>query len=84
MKQFIGMSPQGNLDEALSGLYSPQFIMLLSNDAQFETHVKELEKRFPGVPSIGCIGMSYQCGIPAPSFPKTLQSPFWTRKAGAG
>ena len=63
MKQFIGMSPQGNLDEALSGLYSPQFIMLLSNDAQFETHVKELEKRFPGVPSIGCIGMSYQINI---------------------
>ena len=63
MKQFIGMSPRGNLDEALSGLYGPQFIMLLSNDAQFETHVKELEKRFPGVPSIGCIGMSYQINV---------------------
>ena len=37
--------------------------MLLSNDAQFEAHVNELEKRFPGVPSIGCIGMSYQTGI---------------------
>jgi hypothetical protein len=37
--------------------------MLLSNDAQFEAHVQELEKRYPGVPSIGCIGMSYQTGI---------------------
>ena len=37
--------------------------MLLSNNSQFEEHVRELEKQFPGVPSIGCIGMSYQIGI---------------------
>ena len=59
MKQFFGMSQRGNLDEALQGLYRPQFIMLLSNSDQFEDHVTALEKRFPGVPSIGCIGMSY-------------------------
>ena len=52
MKQFFGMSQRGSLDEALQGLYHPQFIMLMSNERQFETHVKELEKRFPGVPSI--------------------------------
>ncbi len=52
MKQFFGMSRRGNLDEALQGLYQPQFIMLLSNRGQFEAHVAELEKRFPGVPSI--------------------------------
>ena len=63
MKQFFGMSQRGNLEEALQGLHSPQFIMLLSNDAQFEDHVKALEKRYPGVPSIGCIGMSYQTRI---------------------
>ncbi len=63
MRQFFGMSQRGNLDEALSGLRSPEFIMLLSNDSQFETHVKELERRFPGVPSIGCIGMCYQAGV---------------------
>ncbi|MCI8330063.1 MAG: hypothetical protein HFG02_10875 [Oscillibacter sp.] len=63
MKQFIGMSPRGNLEEAVSGLRSPQFIMLLSNDFQFEAHVKALEQRFPGVPSIGCIGMSYQVNV---------------------
>ena len=63
MKQFFGMSQRGNLGEAVQGLQRPQFIMLLSNNAQFEDHVQELEKRFPGVPSIGCIGMSYQTAI---------------------
>ena len=63
MKQFFGMSQYGNLDEALQGLYHPQFIMLLSNSDQFEEHVAALEKRFPGVPSIGCIGMSYQISV---------------------
>lgn len=63
MKQFFGMSQRGNLDEALQGLYRPQFIMLLSNSEQFEDHVTALEKRFPGVPSIGCIGMSYQINV---------------------
>ena len=63
MKQFYGMSQRGNLDEALNGLRSPEFIMLLSNNDQFEAHVKALEQRFPGVPSIGCIGMCYQIGV---------------------
>ena len=63
VKQFFGMSQRGNLGEAVQGLQRPQFIMLLSNNSQFEEHVRELEKQFPGVPSIGCIGMSYQIGI---------------------
>ncbi|NCE64382.1 hypothetical protein D1159_07210 [Pseudoflavonifractor sp. 524-17] len=63
MKQFFGMSQSGNLEEAVHGLYNPQFIMLLSNNTQFEGHVKALEKRFPGVPSIGCIGMGYQTRV---------------------
>ena len=63
MKQFFGMSQTGSLEEALRGLYQPQFIMLLSNEEQFERHVEELEKRCPGVPSIGCIGMCYQMGV---------------------
>ena len=60
MKQFFGMSQRGDLAEALQGLRNPQFIMLLSNDGKFEAHVEALEKRFPGVPSIGCVGMGYQ------------------------
>ena len=59
MKQFFGMSQRGNLDEALQGLRHPEFIMLFSNQDQFESHVAALEQHFPGVPSIGCIGMSY-------------------------
>ena len=63
MKQFFGMSQRGNLDEALQGLYRPQFIMLMSNSGQFEDHVAALESLYPHVPSIGCIGMSYQTGV---------------------
>lgn len=63
MKQFFGMSQSGSLEEAVRGLRSPQFIMLLSNSTQFEAHVKALEQRYPGVPSIGCIGMSYQTSV---------------------
>lgn len=63
MRQFFGMSQSGNLAEAVRGLISPQFIMLLSNDNQFEAHVKALENLYPGVPSIGCIGMSYDTRI---------------------
>ena len=63
MKQFFGMSQNGSLQEAVQGLQNPQFIMLLSNTEQFEKHVAELEKLFPKIPSIGCIGMSYDTKI---------------------
>ncbi|MDE5698527.1 MAG: hypothetical protein K2I96_14145 [Lachnospiraceae bacterium] len=63
MRQIFGMSHSGNLAEAVDRLENPQFIMLMSNNAQFETHVKTLEKMFPGVPSIGCIGMSYDTAV---------------------
>lgn len=57
------MSNRGDLSEAVRNLDSPQFIMLLSNNAQFEEHVKALEKLYPGIPSIGCIGMSYDTKV---------------------
>ncbi|MCI8639809.1 MAG: hypothetical protein HFG41_11915 [Coprococcus sp.] len=63
MRQFFGMSQQGNLTEAVRGLSRPQFIMLFSNADQFEKHVDELEKLYPEVPSIGCIGMSYDTRV---------------------
>ncbi len=59
MKQFFGNSHRGDLKEAAKGLHEPSFIMLLSNQEQFNAHVKELEHMYPRVPSIGCIGMSY-------------------------
>ncbi len=63
MRQFFGMSQSGNLQEAVQGLRDPQLIMLLSNDEQFEAHVKKLEALYPHVPSIGCIGMSYDTKV---------------------
>ncbi len=63
MKQFFGMSQHGDLKEAVRGLSRPQMIMLLSNKEQFEAHVRELEALYPGVPSIGCIGMSYDTKV---------------------
>lgn len=63
MKQFFGMSQKGDLQEAVKGLREPQLIMLMSNKEQFEAHVEELEKLYPNVPSIGCIGMSYDTRV---------------------
>ncbi|MDE7298542.1 MAG: FIST C-terminal domain-containing protein [Lachnospiraceae bacterium] len=63
MRQFFGTSRNGNLADAVRGMDAPQFIMLFSNTAQFKGHVKELEKLYPGVPSIGCIGTSYDTGV---------------------
>lgn len=63
MRQFFGMSQSGNLEEAVHGLKNPQLIMLLSNNDQFEAHVKQLESLYPHVPSIGCIGMSYDTRV---------------------
>ena len=63
MKQFFGVSQSGNLKEAVRGLHNPQMLLLMSNPGQFEQHVEELEKLFPQVPSIGCIGMSYDTRV---------------------
>ncbi len=63
MKQFFGMSQSGDLQEAVRGVSNPQLIMLFSNGDQFEDHVKKLEALFPNIPSIGCIGMSYDSKV---------------------
>lgn len=63
MKQFFGKSQSGNLKEAVRGLENPSLILLMSNREQFEAHVQELEALYPKVPSIGCIGMSYDTGV---------------------
>lgn len=57
------MSQSGNLQDAVRGLKNPQLIMLLSNSEQFEAHVKKLEALYPHIPSIGCIGMSYDNNV---------------------
>lgn len=59
MKQFMGTSASGDLKEAVRGLENPKLILLFSEVSMFARHVKELEKQYPGVPSIGCTGSSY-------------------------
>lgn len=60
MKQFIGTSDRGNLEEAIRGLKNPEFIILcVSEKDRFKNIVEELELAFPNVPSIGCVGQSY-------------------------
>ena len=63
MRQFYGKSEFGDLKEAVRGLSNPQFLMLFSNKDQFDSHVAELEKLYPGVPSIGCVGMCYDTRV---------------------
>lgn len=63
VRQFFGMSQGGDLREAVRGLANPQLLMLMSNSNQFEEHVRELEKLYPQVPSIGCIGMCYDTRV---------------------
>ncbi len=63
MKQFYGMSQKGILRDAVKGLVNPQLIILMSNSKQFKAHVEELQKLYPKVPSIGCIGMSYDTKV---------------------
>ena len=59
MKQIYGTSQSGNLKEAVKGISNPKLILLLSNQEKFKEHVAELAELYPGVPSIGCVGMSY-------------------------
>lgn len=63
MKQFYGMSQKGDIKEAVRGLENPKLIVLMSNGKQFEAHVEELQQLYPDVPSIGCIGMSYDTKV---------------------
>lgn len=60
MKQYIGMSKSCDLKEAVKGLSAPDLIILcVSEKDLFQDKVEELEKLYPGVPSIGCVGQSY-------------------------
>lgn len=60
MKMFYGTSASGKVAEALRGVSSPKLIIMTSPADLFEENVTELEKAFPGVPSIGCIAMGYE------------------------
>jgi len=63
MNHFFGRSDSGNLREALAGLINPKGIIMMCQAEKFEENVQKLEEAFPGVPSIGCIGMCYDSKV---------------------
>ena len=56
-------SDSGNLREAVSGINSPDLLVMISNKAQFAQHVRELEEFYPGVPSIATTGHFYDTKV---------------------
>ncbi len=63
MKMYSGKSASGNVSEAVRGLSNPQLILFTVDADHFEACVNEIAKLFPSVPSIGCIGRSYDSSI---------------------
>ena len=63
MRQMFGKSDTGDLKEAVRGITQPQALILFSTEDKLQEHAKELEQLFPGVPSIGCVAMSYDTGV---------------------
>lgn len=59
MKQIYGISNTGNLQEAVQNITNPEALIFLTTDENLARHASELKERFPGVPAIGCVGMSY-------------------------
>ena len=63
MKMFYGKSASSNVKEAVNGLHSPKLIVFTSSADGFDKTVAEIEQLYPGVPSIGCVGMGYDASI---------------------
>ena len=59
MKETYSKSDRGDIREALKGISNPDAIIMISNGAQFEQHVRELQEIYPNVPSIGGTGHFY-------------------------
>lgn len=63
MKMFYGKNPAGDVKEAVKGLTSPKLIVFTCTEEGFEKAVADVDKLYPGVPSIGCVGMGYDSTI---------------------
>lgn len=59
MKQIIGYSSSGNVEEAVNAMTSPQAIIFFAGKDYVENAAKEIAAKFPEAVSIGCVGQSY-------------------------
>ncbi len=60
MKFEYGSSRKGNVSEALKGIAQPSALLFsVANEDMLERTASEIEKAFPGVPSIGGVGQAY-------------------------
>ena len=63
MKMFYGKDSSCNIKSAVNGLLSPKLIVFTCDADGFEKAVADIEQAYPGVPSIGCVGMGYDSSI---------------------
>ncbi len=63
MNIFLGKSSNGSVADAAKGLGTAKLIIMTTTADAFEKDVAELEKLYPGVPSISCVGMGYDTAI---------------------
>ena len=63
MRMFYGKNPSGDVKDAVKGLSSPKLIVFTCSEEGFDKAVADIEKLYPGVPSIGCVGMGYDSTI---------------------
>ncbi|WP_029320528.1 FIST signal transduction protein [Butyrivibrio sp. AE3004] len=63
MKMYKGKNASANVADAAKGLSNPKLILFTSDADHFKANVEDIEKKFPGIPSIGCIGMGYDSAI---------------------
>lgn len=59
MKQIYVTNNNNDLEQAVSTIENPSGLILITNESNFEKHVKQLESIFPNVPSIGGIATGY-------------------------
>lgn len=59
MKQSVHISKSGNAKEALQHIINPTLLMFMTTKENISKHAEAIRKKFPDVPSIGCVGDSY-------------------------
>lgn len=53
------MSQEGNLSDAVSRVSSPDAVIYITSKEKLDEHTAQIAAAYPGVPSLGAVGMSY-------------------------